>query len=290
MKHIFLINSFTIGKKSELLIQRINSVCKNNSIDYIIEIINDKNSTEEISDKYKDSENIILAVGGDGTINRVLNKIVGTKNILGFIPYGTGNDLYKSALRQCKDLFNTVDIVKINEKHFINVACFGIDADVGNNSKIIKSKLIPKKQRYNIGVIYSFIKYKGRNFEVIVDKEKINNKFTTIVVCNGMFYGNGYNIAPSSELNNGKLDIFLAPNLNKLNMLKLILSMKKGKHEASDKIRKIESESITIKSDMNVISNVDGEELESGEFNIKIIKSGITLYFNKQLIDEILKK
>ncbi len=105
-----------------------------------------------------------------------------------------------------------------------------------------------------------------------------------------MFYGNGYNIAPSSELNNGKLDIFLAPNLNKLNMLKLILSMKKGKHENSDKIRKIESESIIIKSDKNVISNVDGEELESGEFNIKIIKSGITLYFNKQLINEILNK
>lgn len=289
MKHVFLINSFATGKKTDNLILRIKEVCKSLKIKYIIEVANDSISTEEIADKYKNNEYIIIAVGGDGTINRVLNKIVGTKNILGFIPNGTGNDLYKSTLIQLKELYNDIDIVKINEKYFVNVACFGIDADIGNNSKIIKSKLIPKGQRYNASVISSFLKFKSRSFEINVNKETIIDNFMTVVVCNGMFYGNGYNIAPSSNLTNGKLDIFLAINVNKLSMIKLVLSMKKGKHEDSDKIKKIIASELTIKSKDKIISNIDGEEYESKEFNIKIINKGIKLYYNKKLIDEILK-
>ena len=57
------------------------------------------------------------------------------------------------------------DVAQINDKYFINIACFGIDADVGNNTKIIKNKLIPIKQRYNASLIYTFFKYKNKEAE-----------------------------------------------------------------------------------------------------------------------------
>ena len=90
MKYIFVINSFTIGDRLEKLVKKIELTAKKFKLDYVVEINNEDYSTEEILNKYKDGKNVIMAVGGDGMINRVLNGIVNTKNILGFIPYGSG--------------------------------------------------------------------------------------------------------------------------------------------------------------------------------------------------------
>ena len=139
MKYIFVINSFTIGDRLDKLVKKIEKTSKMFKLDYIIEINNKNYSTEDILNKYKDGKNVIMAVGGDGMINRVLNGIVNTKNILGFIPYGTGNDLYKTALRSLDEL-TKCDIIKINDRYFINVACFGIDAEVANNNNYMNSK------------------------------------------------------------------------------------------------------------------------------------------------------
>lgn len=288
MKHIFIINSYTI-KDNDKIINKIKEYCKNNNIDYVIEINSVNNETEVILGKYKNSKNIIYAVGGDGMINRVLNNIVNTENILSIIPYGTGNDLYKYIKEKINSEFNKIDIVKINDRYFINTACFGIDADVANNKDLIKSKLIPKKQRYNISVINSYFKYKNRELEIKVNNEKLNGLYTTIAVCNGKYYGNGFMIAPLSEINDGLLDIYIAEDLSKIKMLNLILKLKIGKHENSKDIRKIRTNRISIKSKDKIKCNIDGEILEDNIFNIEIINKGIELYYNKELIEYVLR-
>lgn len=288
MKYIFVINRFTIGDRLDNLIRRIEKASKKFNLDYIIEINNKDYSTEDILDKYKAGKNVIMAVGGDGMINRVLNEIVNTKNILGFIPYGTGNDLYKTALRSLDEL-TKCDIVKINDKYFINVACFGIDADVANNNDYMKSKYIPKNLKYIISLINTFFNYKNRSMKLSINDEIIEDKFATIAVCNASFYGNGFMIGPKSSITDGLLDVYYARNLNKWDMLKLILKMKNGKHENSKHIRKIQTNKLTIESLNNIKCNIDGELLDNNKFNIELIKNGITLYFNENLIKEIIK-
>ena len=126
-------------------------------------------------------------------INRVLQGIVNTKNILGFIPYGTGNDLYKNVKKNFKNGNTLCDLVKINDRYFINVACFGIDADVANSKDDIKSKFLPKSSSYIVSLLNTFFKYKNKNFEVKINNMSIKDKFATIAVCNGSYYGNGFN-------------------------------------------------------------------------------------------------
>lgn len=289
MKHIFLINSYTLKERTLEIKEKIETYCKKEKINYLIEINGPNYDTEDIIKKYKKSSNIIIAIGGDGVINRVLNEIVKTKNILGFIPFGTGNDFYKSVKKELKDGINKVNIAKINNKYFINTACFGIDADVANNKNIVKTKFIPKKQKYNISLIYNFFKYKCRNFKVTVNNQDIEGDFTIIAVCNGAYYGSGYNIAPSSNLQDGYLDIYLAPKMNKISMLNLILKMKKGKHENSKLINYFKTDKIHLKSPQKIKCNIDGEELIDNEFDISLIKDGIELYYNQKLIDCLIK-
>jgi len=85
MKYIFLINSFTVGKHVDKLVELIKEYSIDKNINYKIEINSNEVTTEDILDKYKNSKNIIIPIGGDGIINRTVNSIVNTNNILGVV-------------------------------------------------------------------------------------------------------------------------------------------------------------------------------------------------------------
>lgn len=284
MKYIFVINSFTLKEEINEVIHRIKDFCIRKNMEFEVEINNEDNSTEDIVKKYRKCGYTIVAVGGDGMINRVLNALVGTNNTLGFIPCGTGNDFYRSALKEIKKETEECDVIKINDRYFINVACFGIDADVANNKGLIKSKMIPKSQRYNVSVINSFLKYEPRHFVLKMNNEEIEGDFATVAVCNGGYYGSGYNISPNFKLNNGLIDVYAVEDDNKFNIMKMILSMKKGKHEKYKKVHKFQTNKLTLISNNEINSNIDGEELASKKFNIEV-KGKIKIYMNKELIN-----
>ncbi len=284
MKYIFVINSFTLKDEINEVIHRIKDFCIRKNMEFEVEINNEDNSTEDIVKKYRKCGYTIVAVGGDGMINRVLNALVGTNNTLGFIPCGTGNDFYRSALKEIKKETEECDVIKINDRYFINVACFGIDADVANNKGLIKSKMIPKSQRYNVSVINSFLKYEPRHFVLKMNNEEIEGDFATVAVCNGGYYGSGYNISPNFKLNNGLIDVYAVEDDNKFNIMKMILSMKKGKHEKYKKVHKFQTNKLTLIANNEINSNIDGEELVSKKFNIEV-KSKIKIYMNKELIN-----
>ena len=289
MKYIFIINSYTVGNKINVIKENIIKYCNFNNLEYVIEINNDNYNTEEIINKYKKDKNIIISVGGDGMLNKVLNLIIDTDNILSFIPCGTGNDFYRSVKLQCNNGINDIDLIKINDKYFINVACFGIDADIANDKGVSSNNIILKKYKYIISLLKNFYKYKPKEFTININSEKINTNFTTIALCNGMYYGRGFNIGPYSQINNGLIDVYLVKELDKIKMLKLILKMKKGKHEESKYVEKYNVKNLIIKSKNKVNINIDGESLEGDMFKIKVLEKKIKFYYNQEMIDKILK-
>jgi len=289
MKYIFILNSFTLKTEVEKIKRRIEEYCTRENMEFIIEINSEEVSTESIVAKYRDQKNILLAVGGDGMVNRVLNGIAGTDNILGIIPLGSGNDFYKSVEKDLKEYYNTCDLIKINDRHFINVACFGIDADVANKKGEVTSKLIPKSQRYNASLLKTFSQYKCRNLEIEINEETLSGEYTTVAVCNGVYYGNGYKISPNSNPTNGLLDVYVVDKVNKLRMVNLILKMKEGNHLNEKEVHHYQTNKMIIKSPTSFVANIDGEELFDRRFEIEVLKNGIMLYYDKSLIDSITK-
>ena len=290
MKHVFLVNKFSLKNKTDQVRAIVEEVCKKRNIDYIIEQNSEEESTEDILKRYQDTKDIIIAIGGDGTINRVLNGIAGTQNVLGYIPYGTGNDFYRVNKELLTEEINKIDLVRINEKYFINTACFGIDADIANSDEIVHSKLIPKKQRYNISLIYHLLKYKAKQMTVDVHSDITKGEFTTVIVCNGRYYGGGYKVAPHSTLDDGLVDVYLVNKTSKPNMAKVIMSIKSGAHEKAKIVKKLQTDKLTIVSPTPISSNIDGEKLTANEFNIEVIPKGIDVYYNQPLIDDILEE
>ncbi|MFR5171374.1 MAG: diacylglycerol/lipid kinase family protein [Clostridium paraputrificum] len=179
MTHVFIVNPFAGGGKSLKILNKIKEVCNKENIDYIVRFTKAPNDATKIAREYENLGGIIYSVGGDGTMNEVLNGIVGSKNLFGILPAGSGNDFHR-VLMAMDEISPTIDIGKINDRYFINIACIGIDADVANNVTLMKKTKIPPSQIYNISILYTFFKYKYKNLEFNLNNSQIKDKFTLL--------------------------------------------------------------------------------------------------------------
>lgn len=86
MKHIFIVNPVSGQGKAVNLVENIHKVCQKDNLNYEVIFTRKAKDAIKIVKKYRHEENIIYSVGGDGTLNEVLNGIVGSKNKLAVIP------------------------------------------------------------------------------------------------------------------------------------------------------------------------------------------------------------
>ena len=206
MKYIYFINRFSLKEDSDRLIAALERVCGRSDRDYEIVVSNSIAEHNAALERFKEGGYILCAIGGDGSINLLLNDIVKTDNVLSFIPYGTGNDFYRYCKESGLQGQNSIDLIRINERYFLNVACFGIDADIANDDNFIHNRFIPRPLRYDAGVVYYFLTYKPRKMRIEINGELIERKFTTLVAANARYYGGGYRVSPY------KLQVFFILN------------------------------------------------------------------------------
>ena len=288
MKHIFILNSFR-NDDCNRLSNEIFKYCVNRNMDYKCVTNSKSKSTEDLVKEYANKNSIIYAVGGDGMINRVLNAIVGTGATLGYLPNGTGNDFDRVMSTYEPDV-REVNVGKINDKYFINVACFGMDADTANDDRFIHSKILPEKLRYPLSAIAHFASYRPKELEIYFKEGIYNNaiwgKFATVAVCNSRYYGGGFNIAPSADIQDNLFDVYLVNGFGHVQLLRTILKMHDGKHEDMNGVEKYMLDNIIIRSRKPINANVDGEAMISDEFNISF-DNNIKVYNNLEMIKEL---
>lgn len=287
MKYIFIVNPASGNKDYKQIISNIHS----NMIDKDYKIIETKgpNHATRIANKYKNDEDVIVySVGGDGTLNEVVNGLAGGKCKMGLIPTGSGNDFYKSLAKYSKKE-STIDLGVINDKfYFINIASVGFDAKVSDTANKIKSTGHFKKLSYYLGIIQTFICFKTQKYEVSVNGKKYDNKYTIIAICNGRYYGGGFQIAPLASFDDDLFDVYFAKKVSRIRLLGLFVKLMKAKHEKSPVVSKEKSTEILIKSDKDMIVNIDGEIIKLKRANIKIVPNAINLYNDKKLVKNIL--
>ena len=283
MKYIFIINPIAGRGKYKKILPNIEKICNERKIDYEIKYISKEKDGAQIASEYKNEENVIYVVGGDGTITKTIAGIVGTKNKLGVIPAGSGNDTYRT-IKLLPKGETKIDLAKINDTYFINVACTGVDAEVANNIDKLRKTKIPTSQLYNASIIYTFVKFKNKTMKLHTDIKDINSKYTILSICNGEYYGGGFNIAPKAELTDGLLDIYYAEKMPKIKMIPLLLKMKKGKHEGKRKIHKFRTNHIEIDFEEEITFNVDGEKVTNNHFIIDILPKVLNVYNDDEFV------
>jgi YegS/Rv2252/BmrU family lipid kinase len=288
MKYIFIVNESAGRGKSQKILPNIEEVCKKRNIEYEIRYITKEKSGYDIAQEYKEQENVIYVVGGDGTLTITLPALLQTKNKLGIIPAGSGNDTYRTIKSMPKGE-TQIDVGKINDTYFINVACTGIDAEIGNNMDKLRNTIIPTSQLYNASIVYTFAKFKYKKIKLKTSIKNIESKYTILSICNGSYYGGGFKIAPKSRLEDGLLDIYYVEEMPKLKMIPLILKLKKGKHEGRRKVHKFRTNHIELEIEEETTFNVDGEKLTDKKFIIDVLPKAITLFNDNDFVEEVMQ-
>lgn len=289
MKHVFIVNPVSGRGKALKVSLGIKKICEEEKLDYEIHYTNGPKDATRIAKKVKGSKNIIYSVGGDGTLNEVLNGVIGTKNMLAVIPAGSGNDFYRT-LSKMDDEMPLIDVGKVNGKYFLNVVSIGIDAEVAKNAEVMKKLKVPTSQIYNASIVYTFFKYKFKDIEFSVDNTRSKNKCTILTICNGKMYGGGYKIAPEALLSDGYFDVYIVDKISKPTLPFLLGKLKKGTHESLKEVHKSKATKIKFKCDYDLVCNVDGEIMIDKKFNIKILPKSLLIYNNKKLINRFMKE
>lgn len=287
MKHLFIVNPKAGKGKAIQLIPEIKNAFKNSSEEFIIELTEKEGHATELVKNYVNKENYrVYAVGGDGTLNEVLNGMANTESCLGVIPSGSGNDFIKSICKEklSKDIVKStingklkmIDLAKVDDRYFINISSVGIDAEVVDNAKALKKyPFISGKLAYILSAIITIFKYKYKSMELIIDDKKLTLKNTLIAFANGKYYGGGMKVAPEADVEDGFFDICAISKLSRIKMLALFPKLIKGVHSQVKEVSFYKGKKVIMSSEQEIIINVDGEIIKSRRVIFEIIPKKI---------------
>ena len=225
----------------------------------------------------------IYSVGGDGTLNEIINGINSLKNEVIAIPTGSGNDFIRSVsktrdpieifLESLNKKSNEIDLIKINHKKCINIASMGFDADVVfNTNKYKKIPLISGSVAYIIGIFHTLVVFYDYNLEIIIDGKKIKKDAMLTTFANGIYYGGGLMPAPNALIDDGEIDFVVIEKLSRLKIVKFLGLFKKGEHGSLKEVDFYKCKQIQIKADKVFRLNIDGEIFEDTKLDIEILK------------------
>lgn len=236
------------------------------------EIVMTKKSGHATEIAYSNAEeyDVLVAVGGDGTIKEVAEGIVKKgKGVLGIIAAGTGNDfvyglgLEKELEKAIDRIFEfnvkTVDVGLVNGQIFLNIATIGFDAYVVKETEKWKKKL-KSRLAYRVGIISALFRYKGIHMNIIGGDREETCKILLLAVGVGKQYGGGFPILPDAIFDDGLFDVCRIKNMNKLNIIKFLPTLVKGLHKKQKKfVDMYRTDKLIVNVADDMYLNMDGE-------------------------------
>lgn len=244
----------------------------------------------EIARKNAFKVDMIVGIGGDGTINEVLNGLLASElselPILAIIPFGTGNDLYQSSFFQTFhfDLFIDAlthptyvvsDIGKMVTEHetrfFLNVADIGFGGSVVLSLSEFRQKFGPRFS-YGLAILKTFIGFKRPQVSIEAEHFSYQGELLLAAACNGSIFGNGLHIHPGASISDGKLNMTILAKVSLFDYVMNVYKVKRGKRIQHPEAHYFESNTLTLTSATEEIhAETDGEYIRGKSFEISII-------------------
>jgi YegS/Rv2252/BmrU family lipid kinase len=243
-------------------------------------------ATEIAERAVRESRPVVVAVGGDGTLNEVVNGFfhngapIPTSTKLAMVPLGSGGD-FRRTMRIPLDTQGAIQV--INEglvrrldvgavtyqtaegntatRHFINIADAGLPGDVVY--RVNKGSKRLGNATYMVGGLMSLLTYKNKPMTVVIDGTSYELPAAQqVVVANCQYYGGGMRMAPSASPTDGVFDVILVGDAGKVETMRGMNDFRNGKHldQTNPKLQLIYGKRISVTSSEKVRIDVDGED------------------------------
>lgn len=215
---------------------------------------------------------VVVAAGGDGTINEAVQALAHTDTALGIIALGSGNGLARSlgvpllahaAMRKLLKLeISAIDLGRANGEYFANVAGVGVDAQLGRAFNSSGETGRRGMLRYFELGVREFLAYQPEEFEVSCEGYSFPFRPFTITAANGREYGSGAKIAHNADLADGLLELVCIPHTSVLRVPVAVARMFAGKLDGLEGIMLKSVKAVTLKRAGVIRYHLDGESRE----------------------------
>jgi len=226
---------------------------------------------------------VVVAVGGDGTINEVVNGLAGSEKHLGIIPAGSGNDFIKSVnipsnprdalehlVNRGRPMSVDVGTVECHEnwpsleggipssiRCFVNGVGIGFDAEVAAKTREIR--FLKGFPLYLLAVLKTLGRYRSPEFEIRIDGYQERGRKLLVAVGNGRCAGGGFYLTPDAKVDDGVLDVCLVEDIPVRKILMLMPRVMRGKHKGVRYVNFQRGKEITLTSQDRFYVHADGE-------------------------------
>jgi YegS/Rv2252/BmrU family lipid kinase len=249
--------------------KEVHAFCDAHRLDYDLVYTKKQGDAELLAYDAKDTYTCVVAVGGDGTINEIVNGLIGGRAKLGVIPVGSGNDFIRAldipskideALQTLIGMkTQAIDIGKAGNRYFQNGLGIGFDAWVVD--RLLEIRKLSGTAMYLYAVLKTIYSYQPPTVHLSYNDINRTEKFYLITVGNGTSLGGGFKLTPDAIIDDGLFDLNIIRNLNKLEVYQNLIGVFSGKHVRLPQVTMDRSNHIRFESEEGFAAHVDGELL-----------------------------
>jgi YegS/Rv2252/BmrU family lipid kinase len=239
---------------------------------------------------------LLVAVGGDGTVNEVVNGIAGVVGPeLAIVPRGTGRDFartfgirprFDDAVRVALEgRVRTLDAGRVEYRAwngeerlgwFVNVGSAGMSGAIARRANS-GSKALGGRISYLAAILAVFARWEVSDVEVTVDGERRSGPMHDVVVANGAFFGGGLHICPEAAPDDGLLDVLLIGHLTKADLALTLPKAYRGRHLPHPKAELLRGRRVTVDAPQPLPVELDGEQPGTTPATFEVVPAALQL-------------
>lgn len=228
---------------------------------------------------------LVVAVGGDGTVNEIASALVGSETVMGILPFGSGNglsrfmDIPMDAAKAIKNLNNwhveAIDAVQANDKWFFNMAGMGFDAHI---AEVFSHHVKRGFGSYVSSTLHEIANYKADIYTINIDGNEYKREAFMLSFANSSQYGNNAHVSPRASVQDGLLDVCIIKPFPLWRFPEMGIRMFTKKAEGSKYVEIIRGKHIMVRRDKPGPFHLDGEpRIEGTAIEINIVPSSLKL-------------
>ena len=298
MKHLFIINPAAGSRnRTEEYSKVIHKICRARKVDYEIRVSTAPGEAIRIAREAAETgeELRLYACGGDGTLNEVVAGAAGHDNAaVTVFSGGSGNDFVKifddpKAFFDLHRLMDadeaTFDLIRCNDDLSLNICSVGLDARIGTDvSRYKRIPLLQGFRAYAASSVVNIVKGIGEHYVVEAGGETFDGQHTFVCVCNGRYYGGGFNPIPEADPSDGLLDVLVVKEVSRAQVPGLIGKYKNGRYKELDHVaRYLKTDHVKITCDRPTPINLDGELRTAQVIEMSVAREKIRFFYPKGL-------
>lgn len=281
-RYLLIVNPEAGSRSTLKALPDIDRLMRSRGMQFEFHFTRERDHATELVQEIGGDFDVIVSVGGDGTINEIINGMPQLNKPMGIIPIGTGNDFARSCLIPIGDLEAAIDVLQmhdarildvgeVNGRRFINVMGLGFEGRANDIGKLLP--FLHGTPKYLIAIGGTYLTYRRMPLRIKFNDKEINEKVFLMSIGNGWNVGGGLQLTPKAKLDDGVFDVGYLQNISRFRIIQVFPKLYDGTIDTVPEVEMYQTTALSIESDLPIPAHIDGESFNPVQksFQVRII-------------------